>query len=341
MDIKEKEFISGLTRMGLTQYEARIYTTLTSNGILSAKELSDICGIPYGKTYEVINSLAKKGFVVVLPVKPMKYKAMDCQEVLKMLKTDLFKNFESAEGVMDSMKSMQKQDSANESKGSFWVLHGRGAINQKIEGLIKNSKKTLIMFLPGNVHFRIGYFAELLKIKKAEGIDISVLATKRIDSKLCSELGCSIVSDINQPLKSSFISADSTESLIFEAIPDDTNYTEGVDTGISILESSTTTFLEAMYSMFKNYKSLLMENDDVLFITDYKTHNILELNQKAEDIIGLPREEIIGKNLRSLPHFSEKFKHLFTEVSKELSTKKALNFNNLEIELNGKKIICQ
>jgi hypothetical protein len=53
---------STLLELGLNRYEARVYQALIAEGTSTAKTISNITGIPYGKVYEVINSLAAKGF---------------------------------------------------------------------------------------------------------------------------------------------------------------------------------------------------------------------------------------------------------------------------------------
>jgi len=92
--------LSSLNAIGLTQYEAKVYTALASEGVATAKDISNICGIPYGKVYEILTSLANKGFILVLPSKPMKYKVVNPDKVVDIIKSNNLKKIEDAKKVI-------------------------------------------------------------------------------------------------------------------------------------------------------------------------------------------------------------------------------------------------
>ena len=66
---------------GLNTYEARIWAALLSRGVSTAGELSDIANVPRSRSYDVLESLEKKGFVVMKVGKPIKYLAIPPKEV--------------------------------------------------------------------------------------------------------------------------------------------------------------------------------------------------------------------------------------------------------------------
>ncbi len=60
----------------LNIYEVKIWTALLSRGIASAGELADISNVPRSRSYDVLESLEKKGFVIMKLGKPIKYIAI-------------------------------------------------------------------------------------------------------------------------------------------------------------------------------------------------------------------------------------------------------------------------
>jgi len=341
MSDEQKDILSGLTRLGLTQYEAKVYSTIVTNGTCTAKDISNICGIPYGKTYEVINSLVNRGFAIVLPVKPMKYKPADCEETLRILQSNMSQELERAKGVFSSLKEKQKETGIYEPRGSFWVLRGRSAINNKIEDLVRKARKSIMLFLSGNAIYRIMYFKELFEQKKKEGINISVITTKHSDDGICSLWSCSFCDDRNMDTKSNFISVDSEESIIFESIPDDKNYTTGTDVGISILEKSTTSFLESMFSVFNVYRHLLMSSTNAIFILDAETMEVIEANSKCSGLIGLDRGALVGKNVKDIAkQLGMISPSSFDSYLKKLKKEKSVNIKNFEINTGSNAIIA-
>jgi len=51
---------------------------------------------------------------------------------------------------------------------------------------------------------------------------------------------------------------------------------------------------EALQESEEKYRSLFKDAKDAIFITDMKTGIILDANRRAEQLIGCPREEIVG-----------------------------------------------
>ena len=71
--IVKDEFLNKLRRFfGLNLYEVKIWTALLSRGVSTAGELSDIGNVPRSRAYDVLESLEKKGFIIMKIDKPIK-----------------------------------------------------------------------------------------------------------------------------------------------------------------------------------------------------------------------------------------------------------------------------
>src|SRR3989338_7604829 len=85
--IVKDEFLGRLRRyFSLNTYEAKIWVALLSRGVSTAGELSDIANVPRSRSYDVLESLEKKGFVVMKLGKPIKYLAVPPKGVLGNIK---------------------------------------------------------------------------------------------------------------------------------------------------------------------------------------------------------------------------------------------------------------
>jgi len=88
--IVKEEFLNKLrTYFSLNLYEVKIWTALLSRGVSSAGELSDIGNVPRSRSYDVLESLEKKGFVVMKFGKPIKYMAVKPTEVVERVKKNM------------------------------------------------------------------------------------------------------------------------------------------------------------------------------------------------------------------------------------------------------------
>jgi len=70
----------------LNEYEAKIWMALLSKGIATAGELADISSVPRSRSYDVLESLEKRGFILMKLGKPIKYLAVEPHEVISRLK---------------------------------------------------------------------------------------------------------------------------------------------------------------------------------------------------------------------------------------------------------------
>ncbi len=71
----------------LNIYETRVWLALLSRGVVSAGETAELSGVPRSRTYDVLESLAKRGFAIVKIGKPIKYIAVEPKTVIEKMKT--------------------------------------------------------------------------------------------------------------------------------------------------------------------------------------------------------------------------------------------------------------
>ena len=84
--VASTEVLDALKNIGLNLYERKIFVALLAKGVATAAEVSEIAEVPRSRSYDVLESLADKGFVVVQPSKPIKYVALAPKEALERTK---------------------------------------------------------------------------------------------------------------------------------------------------------------------------------------------------------------------------------------------------------------
>jgi sugar-specific transcriptional regulator TrmB len=72
--IVKEEFLSRLRKIfDLNLYEVKVWTALLSRGVSTAGELSSISDVPRSRTYDILESLEKKGFIIINLGKHIKF----------------------------------------------------------------------------------------------------------------------------------------------------------------------------------------------------------------------------------------------------------------------------
>ena len=117
--IVQKNFLNKLRDFGLNTYESKLWTALLSRGSSTAGELSDIANVPRSRTYDVLESLERKGFIIRKLGKPIKYIAVPPEEVLERVKEKVHKESESQLKMINELKG-------SEVLNELSMLHSQG-----------------------------------------------------------------------------------------------------------------------------------------------------------------------------------------------------------------------
>ncbi len=200
--IVSEEFLSKLRRsFNLNLYEVKLWTALLSRGISTAGELSDIADVPRSRTYDVLESLERKGFIVVKPEKPIRYLAVSPTEVLDRVKKRLeettrerskrLENLQTSE-VLNELSTLYTQGVEPMHPTDFsGALKGRHNLYDHLSLLVKEADKSISLVTTDEGFVRkMRSLRPLLEKAKARGVDIKIAAPLNGEAaKIADKLG--------------------------------------------------------------------------------------------------------------------------------------------------------
>lgn len=73
---------------GLNIYETKVWLSLLTKGIASAGEVAELSGVPRSRTYDVLESLEKRGFAITKIGKPVKYISVKPTDIIEKMKIE-------------------------------------------------------------------------------------------------------------------------------------------------------------------------------------------------------------------------------------------------------------
>lgn len=155
--MSEDEWIERLRTLGLNLYESRAYFALLNAGRLTAKGVGGASLIPQSRTYDILDSLTRKGLAQVTPSSPPTYvpvppaKALSSyfaskrNEIRERAATAQEEAQGKLEVINDSFQALMKEFPAGgNERGSVpdrvWVLQTREGIESTFVGFIKEAK---------------------------------------------------------------------------------------------------------------------------------------------------------------------------------------------------------
>ena len=152
----EKQFLLDLKQhFRLNMYEVKIWTALLSRGIASAGELADISGVPRSRCYDVLESLEKKGFIIMKIGKPIKYLAVKPEIIIDRVKRNIQSEANELAFQMESIKDTEefKELELLHKSGVKHVditsisrsIVGRTAVNRHLKDIIAKAKSDIMI----------------------------------------------------------------------------------------------------------------------------------------------------------------------------------------------------
>lgn len=257
--IVREEFLSRLRKIfDLNLYEVKVWTALLSRGTSTAGELSNISDVPRSRTYDILESLEKKGFILMKLGKPIKFVALKPEEVVERVKKNLMVEAKERTKRLEVLKGDEVLEELTGlfTKGVKFVepsdlsgsLKGRQNLYNHLDMMIRDAEKTvtIITTAEGLNRKLEALMPSLDKIKK-RGVKIRIAAP--IDkNNLAVAKELSKVAEVRnmQNMKARFVIIDSNQ-LMFMLL-DDEKFHPNYDVGVWI---NTEFFAQALEQLFE------------------------------------------------------------------------------------------
>lgn len=255
--IVKDELLSKLRRyFDLNLYEVKLWAALLSRGVSTAGELSDIADVPRSRSYDVLESLEKKGFVIMKLGKPIKYIAIPPNEVVDRVKKNMHLNSQEKIKRLDSVKGtplLMELDTLH-SQGISLIdpsdlsgcLRGRSNLYNHLDLLIKEAKESVNIMTSeqGFIRKVEGLRLSLEKANK-KGVKIRIAAPLTKENQKVANTLKNVAEVKNNTINARFVTVDGKD-LVFMML-NDKEVHPSYDLGIWV---KTPYFTSAMNSLF-------------------------------------------------------------------------------------------
>ena len=255
--IVKEEFLSKLrTYFSLNLYEVKIWTALLSRGSATAGELSDIANVPRSRSYDVLESLEKKGFLMMKLGKPIKYVAVTPTEVVervkKHMKSEADRKIKRLDDIrtteiIDELKTLHSQGvemvEPSDLSGS---IKGRHNLYNHLDLMIKNAEKSVTIATTSQGLLRkIEGLKPTMEKAKKRGVSIRIAAPVTKEAKDALKDVAQIADVRHTDMNARFCVIDGKEIMFM--VLDDKDVHPTYDVGIWV---NTPFFASALENMF-------------------------------------------------------------------------------------------
>ncbi len=185
--VASQETLDKLEDIGLNMYERKIYSALLGRGVSTAGELSEMTNVPRSRAYDVLESLAEKGFAVIKSSKPMEYVSIPPQQAIENIKKQhrqelqekigRLEDFKESEAVSEleslydqGLELVDPADMSGSLKGSRQIQQHQGTMFQDANESIR-----ILTSEEGLKDLRENHMSTLQEAKD-QGVNVKILA---------------------------------------------------------------------------------------------------------------------------------------------------------------------
>lgn len=257
--IVKDEFLSRLRKIfDLNLYEVKVWTALLSRGTSTAGELSNISDVPRSRTYDILESLEKKGFIIMKIGKPIKFVALKPEEVVERVKKNLMVKAKEKTKRLEALKQDEVLEELNGlfTKGIKFVepsdlsgsLKGRQNLYNHLDMMVRDAEKTItIVTTSEGLNRKLEILMPSLEKVRKRGVSVRIAAPiDKNNIAVAKEL--KKVADVRnmQNIKARFTIIDSNQIMFM--LLDDEKFHPNYDVGVWI---NTEFFAQALEQMFE------------------------------------------------------------------------------------------
>jgi sugar-specific transcriptional regulator TrmB len=193
--------IGAMKELGLTEYEAKLYLTLLTNGPSRVKDLAFNAAVPRTKSYAAIRSLASKNLVKLYDT-PLKCMAQDVEEGFKEALSEeeaRLKSMRTAIAKINKMKnSSLRGRSLAEGKYFMYVSEEAG---HKLAELVSEARYSFHALVDGRGLSMLQECRESLASLNMGEADIKVVVSYKDQEPLQEQLGLPISAKVGQVME--------------------------------------------------------------------------------------------------------------------------------------------
>jgi HTH-type transcriptional regulator, sugar sensing transcriptional regulator len=240
----------------LNIYETKVWLALLSRGMSSAGEIAEMSGVPRSRTYDVLESLEKRGFAIEKLGKPVKYLAVKPSVVIEKLKNNTMKYAEEKVEVLTNLKDTKEYEELQNLHDPIvepvknhelsTSIKGRSNLYSQLRDTMESSDTSVYLATSSyELMSKQKMFSEVFDKLKKRNVDLKVIVSDddAEAKRLCKKFGILIKA---KKINARFMISDRKE-LIFTLKP--TNVHEDYDYGFWINSEYFTNSLAYLFEL--------------------------------------------------------------------------------------------
>ena len=169
-----RDAVDALKRLGLSNYEARVFAALQHLGTGTAQDISDLSEVPRSQVYGAADDLVEQGLAELVASSPKEYRPVSLAAAREQLAARLDRQQDRA---FENLAELQTQADGRSGSKGVATLRGRQPIDDRIDELIRTAEERVVLVAPES-RSTPESLAETLRERAREGVAVVVVTAE-------------------------------------------------------------------------------------------------------------------------------------------------------------------
>lgn len=143
--MSSRDAVTSLKRLGLPNYQARVFVALQQLGTGTAQEISDVSDVPRSQVYGAADKLADRGLIEVIESSPKQYRPVSLAAAREQLTSRLERERERA---FENLAELRTSSADRGISQQVSTLRGRQPIDDRIAELVETAASDVVFVAP-------------------------------------------------------------------------------------------------------------------------------------------------------------------------------------------------
>ena len=169
-----RDAVDALKRLGLSNYEARVFVALQRLGTGTAQAISDVSEVPRSQVYGAADALVDRGLAELVASSPKEYRPVSLEAAREQLTDRLARERDRA---FENLTELRSEAETGGSGGAVATLRGRQPIDDRIADLIRAAEERVVFVAP-EARSVPESLAETLRARARDGVAVVVVTAE-------------------------------------------------------------------------------------------------------------------------------------------------------------------
>lgn len=138
----DDKVVGKLMALGLTAYEARVFSALTRLGEAGVGDIHTVADVPRSAIYGALEKLERRGMVEVSAGRPKKFRPLAPGAAVSRIESEFR---DSLTDAREGLEALARKPPREAPDARIWIIKGKSRVRDKIEEIIASTEGELLV----------------------------------------------------------------------------------------------------------------------------------------------------------------------------------------------------